>query len=161
MDQLGRGHIYATPASRANPEQLFFSRTDDLLVIPLTEYSVGCIFRVMRTDPIFTDEFGEWFLGLDDIDTEAVARVIDLLATRGVSLGRPYSGTIKNSRHALRELIIQSKGDPIRVFYAFDPKRDAVLLLGGHKAGQDRFYEVYIPKAEKLFDEHLDRESHD
>lgn len=109
----------------------------------------------MRTDPIFTNEFGEWFLGLDDRDTEAVTRMVDLLAIQGVSLGRPCSGTIKNSRHALRELIIQSKGDPIRVFYAFDPKRDAVLLLGGHKAGRDRFYEECIPKAEKLFDEYL------
>ena len=53
----------------------------------------------MTTDPIFTDEFGDWFLSLDDKDTEAVSRVIDLLVVRGVSLGRPYSGTIKNSRH--------------------------------------------------------------
>lgn len=115
----------------------------------------------MKTDPILIVEFSEWFLGLDDKDTEAVSRVIDLLVERGVSLGRPYSGTIKNSRHALRELVIQSQGDPIRVFYAFDPKRNAVLLLGGHKAGQDRFYEESIPKAEKLFDEYLNDESND
>lgn len=144
---------------RANPKQLFFRRPDDLLVIPLTEYSLGYIFGGMRTDPILLNEFIDWFEALDAKDGEAVTRVIDLLAIRGPSLGRPYSGTIKNSRHALRELIIQSKGDPIRVFYAFDPKRDAVLLLGGHKAGQDRFYEECIPKAERLFDEYLNRAS--
>jgi hypothetical protein len=108
-----------------------------------------------RTEVIALDDFSDWFMGLDDKDAEAVARLVDLLELRGVSLGRPYSGTITGSRHPMRELVVQSKGDPIRVFYAFDPKRNAVLLIGGHKAGKDRFYEVLVPRADGLFDAYL------
>ncbi len=55
----------------------------------------------------------------------------------------------------MRELRIQSGGDPIRIFYAFDPRRAAILLIGGHKTGADRFYEQMIPIADRLYDEHL------
>lgn len=108
-----------------------------------------------RTEAIGLEEFIDWFMGLDAKDAEAVSRLVDLLEQMGISLGRPYSGTIKGSRHTMRELVVQSKGDPIRVFYAFDPKRNAVLLIGGHKAGKDRFYEEYVPKADDLFDAYL------
>ncbi|HEY0264041.1 MAG TPA: type II toxin-antitoxin system RelE/ParE family toxin [Granulicella sp.] len=50
----------------------------------------------------------------------------------------------------LRELWIQHAGQPYRVLYAFDPKRNAVLLLGGNKTGDDRWYDTHVPKAEKL-----------
>ena len=54
------------------------------------------------------------------------------------------------------ELRIQSHGDPLRVFYAFDPNRNAILLIGGNKTGQDkRFYTTLIPKADALSDEHI------
>ena len=56
----------------------------------------------------------------------------------------------------MRELRVQSKGRPIRVFYAFDPRRTAILLLGGHKTGDKRFYEKMIPVADKLYDTYLD-----
>lgn len=68
----------------------------------------------------------------------------------------PRSSQIKGSRYGLRELRIQSHGDPLRVFYAFDPKRQAVLLLGGNKAGDDRFYAINIPRAERLWVEYLE-----
>jgi hypothetical protein len=55
----------------------------------------------------------------------------------------------------MRELRIQRGGRPLRVFYAFDPRRAAILLIGGDKTGDDRFYETYIPLADKLYDEHL------
>ncbi len=56
----------------------------------------------------------------------------------------------------MRELRIQSHGDPIRIFYAFDPRRVAVLLIGGLKSGNERrFYKVFIAQADKLYDEHL------
>jgi hypothetical protein len=56
----------------------------------------------------------------------------------------------------MRELRIQSHGDPLRVFYAFDPRRSAVLVIGGNKSGKDkRFYKTMIPKADTLYDEHL------
>lgn len=56
----------------------------------------------------------------------------------------------------MRELRVQSGGKPIRVFYAFDPRRSAILLIGGDKTGQDRFYDEYIPVADRLYDEHLE-----
>ena len=56
----------------------------------------------------------------------------------------------------MRELRIQSHGDPIRVFYAFDPRRVAVLLIGGIKTGKEkRFYKAYVPRADTLYEEHL------
>lgn len=62
----------------------------------------------------------------------------------------------RGSRHEhMRELRIQSGGEPYRVFYAFDPRRTAALLIGGNKAGDDRFYEKMIPAADRLYDVYL------
>ena len=55
----------------------------------------------------------------------------------------------------MRELRIQSQGEPLRVFYAFDPRRTAILLIGGNKAGDDRFYDRMVPLADELYDVHL------
>jgi len=55
----------------------------------------------------------------------------------------------------MRELRAQSAGNPIRIFYAFDPKRAAILLIGGDKTGDDRFYERLLPRVDRLYDEHL------
>ena len=55
----------------------------------------------------------------------------------------------------MRELIIQHAGDPYRVIYAFDPRRSAILLIGGNKAGDDRWYETFVPLADRLYDAHL------
>ncbi len=55
----------------------------------------------------------------------------------------------------MRELRIQHAGDPYRVLYAFDPRRTALLLLGGNKKGNDRWYEENVPIADKLYDNHL------
>jgi hypothetical protein len=103
-----------------------------------------------------TDEFSVWFLELgagvqDDID-----RVVGLLEAKGPQLPFPFSSGITGSRHAhLRELRVQSAGEPYRVFYAFDPRRTAILLIGGCKTGDDRFYERMIPLADDLYDEYL------
>ena len=56
----------------------------------------------------------------------------------------------------MRELRAQSHGRPLRVFYAFDPRRTSILLIGGNKSGNDRFYEEYVPVADNLYDEHLE-----
>lgn len=56
----------------------------------------------------------------------------------------------------MRELRIQHGGRPYRVLYAFDPRRAAILLLGGDKTGQDRWYEQFVPTADGLYDEHLE-----
>ena len=51
---------------------------------------------------------------------------------------------------------LQSVGRPFRVFYAFDPRRTSILLIGGDKTGNDRFYEEYVPVADDLYDQHLE-----
>lgn len=78
------------------------------------------------------------------------------LEQRGPNLPFPYWSGITGSRHAhMRELRVQSGGKPLRVFYAFDPRRAAILLIGGDKTGDKRFYERMIPVADDLYDEHL------
>jgi hypothetical protein len=105
---------------------------------------------------IGTKEFEEWYLDLASTDAQAVARVVGLLETKGTSLGFPYTSAIANSRYSLRELRVQSGGKPLRVFYAFDPRRQAVLLLGGDKTGDKRFYLRLIPRVEAIWEAYLD-----
>ena len=69
---------------------------------------------------IATDEFAEWYAGLDWPDADAVTKMVGLLEDRGVALAFPHSSQIKGSRIALRELRVQSGGRPLRVFYVFD-----------------------------------------
>lgn len=108
----------------------------------------------LMIEVIGTGEFEEWFLDLAAADAQAVARVVGLLEARGISLGFPYSSAIEGSRHAIRELRAQSGGRPLRVLYAFDPLRQAVLLIGGDKTGDDRFYQRMIPQAEQIWEEY-------
>jgi hypothetical protein len=103
----------------------------------------------------YTDEFGDWYDTLDETDQVSVDDKVDLLEVAGVSLGRPHTGTIKRSAYAMRELVVQSKGRPLRIFYCFDPRRDAVLILGGDKTGDERFYERMVPLADKVWQEYL------
>ncbi len=110
----------------------------------------------MNWEVEYTDEFGDWWENLSETQQEDVRAIVQLLVEEGPRLPFPYSSGIKNSRHDhMRELRVQSGGNPLRVFYAFDPRRTAILLIGGDKTGNDRFYETYIPKADKLYDEHL------
>lgn len=102
-----------------------------------------------------TDEFEAWYLGLTEPDQAATYRVVSLLETLGLGLGHPYSSAINGSKYALRELRVQSMGHPLRIFYAFDPRRDAVLILGGDKTGDDRFYERMVPLCEGIFATYL------
>lgn len=68
----------------------------------------------------------------------------------------PYSSDIKGTKHGtLRELRIQHKGKPYRIIYAFDPRRAAILLIGGIKVGGKRWYEKHVPLAERIYEEHL------
>jgi hypothetical protein len=104
----------------------------------------------------YTDEFGTWWETLTDGEQESIAAVVGLLEDEGPHLGYPYSSGITSSRHAhLRELRIQHQGRPYRVLYAFDPRRTAILLLGGDKTGNDRWYEDFVPEADRLYDVHL------
>jgi hypothetical protein len=107
-------------------------------------------------DVVGSDEFDEWFQGLDESDALAVARIVDMLEMWGPTLPFPYGSALKGSKLSLRELRVQSGGKPLRVLYAFDPIRQAVLLLGGDKTGDGRFYDRLIPKAEKIFEVYLE-----
>jgi hypothetical protein len=78
------------------------------------------------------------------------------LKTKGPQLGYPHSSAISSSQHGhMRELRIQHQGRPLRVLYAFDPRRTAILLLGGDKTGKGRWYEDFVPVADRLYDLHL------
>jgi hypothetical protein len=104
----------------------------------------------------FTDEFGEWWDDLTEEEQDAVAVKVGLLRQLGPVLRRPHSGSISASRHSnMKELIIQHAGRPYRLQSAFDPRRAAILLIGGDKAGDERWYEKIVPIADRLFDEHL------
>ncbi len=104
----------------------------------------------------FTDEFGVWWDTLDEAEQDSVDRLVGVLRERGPHLGFPHSSDVKGSKYGqLRELRVQHQGEPYRILYAFDPRRAAILLLGGNKTGDDRWYEVFVPLADKLYDEHL------
>jgi hypothetical protein len=109
-----------------------------------------------RWEVEYTDEFGDWWRGLTEAQQVSVDALVRLLEARGPRLGHPYSSGIKSSRHSkMRELRIQHRGRPFRVLYAFDPRRMAILLIGGDKSGNDRWYEIFVPRADHLYDEHL------
>lgn len=102
-------------------------------------------------------EFVGWF---ESVDLEAktdIRRKVKVLEEFGPRLGRPLADSIKNSRHSnLKELRVQSNGRPFRIFFAFDPRRNAVLLIGGDKTGDKGFYDKMIPRADAIFDKYLE-----
>jgi hypothetical protein len=107
-------------------------------------------------DVEFTDEFESWWNDLDASEQENIDAVVGLLETEGPSLPYPYSSRIVTARkYDLRELRIQHEGRPYRVLYAFHPRRSALLILGGDKTGDDRWYQIHVPRAEKIYGEHL------
>lgn len=104
----------------------------------------------------YTDEFQQWWEILAQTQQDDIIVVVQLLEEKGPNLPFPYSSGVNESKHShLRELRIQSQGKPLRIFYAFDPRRTAILLIGGDKTGDNRFYEKYVPIADRLYDEYL------
>lgn len=111
----------------------------------------------MLWDVEFTDGFGAWFGALTVEEQVAISAVVGMLETHGPHLQFPHTSNIQGtSLGGLRELRKQYRGQPYRVLYAFDPRRTALLLIGGNKGGDDRWYERMIPLAEALFEAHLD-----
>jgi hypothetical protein len=105
---------------------------------------------------LYTDEFGAWFETLNEDQQDAVIARVELLEAEGPALGRPTVDTIASSRYPNMKELRVSKGGAIRILFAFDPRRQAVLLIGGDKAGQwHAWYEEAIPVADDLFDEYL------
>ena len=103
-----------------------------------------------------TDEFLEWWHGLEVDQQEALTDRIDLLGERGPDLGRPVVDRIHASRHHNLKELRASKGGALRVLFMFDPRRSVILLLGGDKTGEwDTWYEWAIPAADDLYDIYL------
>ncbi|WP_417657521.1 type II toxin-antitoxin system RelE/ParE family toxin [Pseudidiomarina aestuarii] len=102
---------------------------------------------------IVSDTYARWFLALSESEQVDVQAMVEVLEVVGPHLKRPYTDTIKGTRRFknLKELIIQTSGNPYRVFYAFDPKRQAVLLCGGRKDGSrgKLFYKEMVRIAEE------------
>src|SRR5580658_7468206 len=104
-----------------------------------------------------TREFEEWYASLEADDQDAINESIELLEEVGPALGRPHADTVRQAQFPkMKELRTQSKGDPLRSFCAFDPRRTAILLIGGDKTGDDRFYERMVPKADRLYTTYLE-----
>jgi len=101
-----------------------------------------------------TNQFRDWYATLGDDDTQAVNAGVDLLGERGPALGRPLVDTLSGSSIAnLKELRPTTS---LRVLFVFDPRRTAILLLGGDKRGQwQQWYRVAIPTAEALYERYL------
>ena len=106
----------------------------------------------------YTDEFGEGWESLAEDEHESLDASVRLLEERGPNLGFPHSSGINGSKYShMRELRTQHDGRPYRTLYAFDPRRSAILLIGGDKTGDDRWYVVHVPIADELYDEHLEQ----
>jgi hypothetical protein len=103
-----------------------------------------------------TDEFKAWWIRLTEAERISVERAVLLLEERGPHLPFPYTSGVIGSRHsAMRELRVQHQGHTYRVLYIFDPRRVALLLLGGDKTGADRWYEKNVPLADQIYDNYL------
>ena len=104
-----------------------------------------------------TSEFDEWLDGLDEDDEERVEAAIEMLAEGGPGMGRPLVDSIKASRHSNMKELRPPKGN-IRILFAFDPRRCAMLLIGGDKTNKwDRWYKDMVPVADEIYDDHLSR----
>lgn len=112
----------------------------------------------MSWDVEYTNEFGDWWGTPSEAEQESLAASVRLLEERGPNLGFPHSSGINGSRHShMRELRTQHEGRPYRTLYAFDPRRSAILLIGGDKTGDERWYDVHVPVADRLYEEHLEQ----
>jgi hypothetical protein len=90
-------------------------------------------------------------------EQEEINAKIELLEEFGPTLPRPHSDVIVTSKHRNMKELRGRAGDAVlRVLYAFNPKRTAILLLGGDKNGDPGWYDEFVPKADAIFDRHLE-----
>jgi len=104
-----------------------------------------------------SDEFETWFLEQEDELQNRISAMVNLLSEHGPNLRRPFADTLEGSKLSnLKELRVQHQGEPYRILFAFDPVRQALLLIGGNKAGDKNWYKKMIPIAEEIFKKHLE-----
>jgi len=102
-----------------------------------------------------TDIAADWIKSLDGDAREAILKCLIILKEIGPTLGRPYVDTVKQSKYKnMKELRIQNKQRLFRIFFIFDTERQAILLIGGNKRGEKRFYEKMVPLADNLYEEY-------
>jgi hypothetical protein len=103
-----------------------------------------------------TNEFAEWYRACSAEEQESINEAVAKLEEHGPSLGRPLVDTLSRTRLPnLKEL--RPSGAFIRILFAFDPRRVAILLIGGDKQGRwSAWYREYIPRAERLYEGYLD-----
>ena len=113
----------------------------------------------MPWEVILDDDFADWLRGLDAGPRQEILAGSDQLSRFGPNLGRPRVDTLKGSVYPnLKELRVQYAGEPWRILFAFDPRRRAILLVGGNKVGDEKgWYRENIPIAERRYARHLDR----
>jgi hypothetical protein len=132
-------------AIRKNPLRISIEYIFPPSYILLVEWSVE-----------FTDEFEVWWDSLTTEEQEDVRASVGVLRQCGPSLGRPHVDSVAVSRYPnMKELRTQHAGRPYRTLFAFDPRRVAILLIGGDKTGNKRWYEEFVPRADKIYAEHL------
>jgi len=107
---------------------------------------------------LFDEEFAAWLETVEEGLQDELLVHARLLQELGPNLGRPYVDTLKGSKVPnLKELRVQYRGDPWRILFAFDPKRAAILLVGGNKSGDKRWDKKHVRIAEQRFERHLER----
>ncbi len=110
----------------------------------------------MAWEVAFTSRFETWWNSLSEDEQVEISAKVELLQERGPTLPRPHADVITTSRHAnMKELRGKVDDRHLRVLFAFDPRRTALLLLGGDKTGDPKWYEKSVPVADDLFDQHL------
>jgi len=115
-----------------------------------------CYIHSLEWEIEGTDEFERWWDSLSEAEQEDVRACVLLLREYGPALRFPFSSGITTSKHShMRELRIQHRGEPYRVLCAFEPRRTAILLLGGKKTAERRWYETAVPLADRLYDEYI------
>lgn len=104
----------------------------------------------------YTSQFAAWWNSLSEDEQVEIGAKVELLQEFGPVLPRPHADVISGSRHAnMKELRGKVEGQHLRVLYAFDPRRTALLLLGGDKTDDPNWYNKFVPIADDLLDEHL------
>ena len=104
----------------------------------------------------YTDEFETWWNTLSVEEQIEINAKVELLEEQGPTLPRPYADVITSSRHSnMKELRGKVEERHLRVLFAFDPRRTALLLIGGDKTGDPKWYERFVPIVDALFDRHL------
>jgi hypothetical protein len=103
-----------------------------------------------------SDEFLDWYGDLAQDERASIAATVEMLEFHCPELGRPYVDTLRGSKFPnMKELRVQQSGWPFRILFAFDPRRNAYLILGGDKTGDKNWYIGAIRRADAIYAQYL------